>query len=223
MLHGRSKTLTSSNAQNVLPDYLTSGLKVVFVGSGASDVSASCGHYYANRGNSFWTLIHEAGLTDRCLSPIEDYSVLEYGLGLTDIVKSRHSGDDSKLLSIPLKKEARILENKIKAYSPYVICFTSKNAYKAFSNHEAKSFGQQSEKIGSSKIFVTPSPSGRVPSKKMFNGKTRSQWYKELASFVNNYKYFGLSSLVVTSKNLKNIFQIRRAYVLKTLNTEQGL
>ena len=139
--------MPNSNAQSVLPDYLARRLKVVFVGSGASDVSASRGRYYANRGNSFWKLIHEAGFTDRCLSPIEDYLVLRYGLGLTDVVKSRHSGDDSRLLGQPLEKEATILDSKIRDYSPRIVCFTSKNAYKAFSGHKARSFGQQPEKI----------------------------------------------------------------------------
>jgi len=181
--------LTTSDVQDVLPDYLAKGLKVVFVGSGASDVSASSGHYYANRGNSFWKLIYQAGFTDRYLSPSEDHLVLEYGLGLTDILKSKHSGNDSVLLKSLRKEDARILENKIKDYSPYVVCFTSKNAYGAFIGHRVEAFGQQEprafEKLGSL-VFVTPSPSGRVPPTERFNGKTRFQWYRELAVFVNN-------------------------------------
>ena len=161
------------------------GLRVVFVGSGASDVSASRGHYYANRGNSFWKLIYEAGFTDRLLSPVEDGSVMKYGLGLTDVVKSKHSGDDSRLLDKPLEEEASVLEGKIRDCSPRIVCFTSKNAYKAFFHHGAGSFGLQPEMIGSSMIFVTPSPSGRVPSNSLFNGKTRFQWYLKLAALVS--------------------------------------
>ena len=48
----------------MLPDYLSPGLKVVFVGTAAGERSAARGHYYAGRGNKFWELLWEAGLTD---------------------------------------------------------------------------------------------------------------------------------------------------------------
>jgi TDG/mug DNA glycosylase family protein len=171
----------------VLPDYLSKGLKVVFVGTGASDFSASRGHYYANPRNSFWKLLHVAGFTDRQLAPEDDHLVLEFGLGLTDVVKSRHSSDDSRLLDRSVENDATILLRKISSYSPCVVCFTSKNAYEAFYRRGAKSFGQQLEKIGSSIVFVTPSPSGRVPPNALFNFRTRSQWYGELAALANTY------------------------------------
>jgi TDG/mug DNA glycosylase family protein len=59
--------------KDVLKDILKEGLKIVFVGSAASDISASEKHYYANPRKSFWKLLYKAGLTDRQLSPKEDY------------------------------------------------------------------------------------------------------------------------------------------------------
>ena len=74
---------------NVLPDYLKAGLKLVFVGFNPSLRSAELGHYYAGRGNQFWPFLFEVGLTDRRLTPEEDHRILDYEIGLTDIVKGR--------------------------------------------------------------------------------------------------------------------------------------
>ena len=78
------------------------------------------------------------------------------------------------------------MRRKIERYKPKYVCFTSMNAYKAFSGHKAESFGLQSQPIGESKVFVTPSPSARVASTREFNGKIRLQWFKKLAEFIKN-------------------------------------
>jgi double-stranded uracil-DNA glycosylase len=69
-----------------LPDVLTSGLRVVIVGT--APAAPASGHYYAGRGNLFWQLLHEAGLTTELLTPEQDRLVVRYGIGLTDLHKS---------------------------------------------------------------------------------------------------------------------------------------
>jgi TDG/mug DNA glycosylase family protein len=170
---------------DVLPDYLTEGLRVVFVGTAASDVSAAHGHYYANPRNGFWRLLSQAGLTDRTLTPKEDHLLPTYGFGLTDVVKEEHSGDDTRLTTTQLTAGACLLAVKIKRYAPRLVCFTSKNAYRAFFRRPAPTFGLQADTIGDSRIFVTPSPSPRVPANRIMGGKTRLQWYRELGCTVN--------------------------------------
>ena len=82
---------------HVLPDLLRPGLRVVICGSAAGAVSAARGAYYAGPGNKFWRILAEVGLTPRRLEPGEFREVLNFGIGLTDLVKT-HSGSDAVLL-----------------------------------------------------------------------------------------------------------------------------
>jgi TDG/mug DNA glycosylase family protein len=170
---------------DVLPDYLEEGQWVVFVGTAASDVSAVQGHYYANPRNWFWRLLSRAGVTDRTLTPEEDHLLSTYGFGLTDVVKVQHSGNDARLPKELLTAGAHLLAVKIRRYVPQIVCFTSKNAYRAFFRRTALTFGLQADTIGDSRIFVTPSPSPRVPGSRVMGGKTRLQWYQALGGMVD--------------------------------------
>ena len=84
-----------------------------------------------------------------------------------------------------LVEDRKLLKAKIKKYSPRVVCFTSKYSYRAFFGYEPKSYGLQP--IGDnlkSHIFVVPSPSPQVMPNRRLSGKTRLEWFKELAEFL---------------------------------------
>ncbi|WP_422392985.1 G/U mismatch-specific DNA glycosylase [Moorella humiferrea] len=81
---------------DILPDVIKPGLKVIFCGMAAGNRSATIGSYYAGRGNQFWAVLYRIGLTPRQLQPREYRSLLSYGIGLTDLVKSV-SGNDNTL------------------------------------------------------------------------------------------------------------------------------
>ena len=164
----------------ILPDYLATELVILFVGTAASDISADKGHYYANPSNRFWQLLFDAGLTIHLLSAEEDHTITEYGLGLTDVVKTQHSGNDTQLLKQHIIAGRQPLQQTILQYAPKIVCFTSKNAFHAYFGYRAQFFGLQTETIGCSQVFITPSPSPRVPTSWTFNGKTRCTWYREL-------------------------------------------
>ena len=169
--------------KDVLKDILKEDLKIIFVGSAASDMSASEEHYYANPRNCFRKLLHEAGLTDRQLLPKDDSVLMRYGFGLTDVVKSEH-GSDYKLSKESFLEGKKPLKAKIRKFHPRVVCFTSKSSYRAFLE-KAKSYGLQPlVECLSSSVFIVPSPSPQVMPDKCLNGKTRLQWFKGLAAFV---------------------------------------
>src|ERR1700729_4350391 len=86
----------ASSPAHVLPDLLRPGLRIVFCGTAAGNVSATRGAYYAHPQNRFWSALHAFGLTPRQVRP-EDYAELsQWGLGLTDIAK-HVSGMDREL------------------------------------------------------------------------------------------------------------------------------
>ena len=150
-----------------LPDYLRPGLRLVFVGLNPGERSAMLGHYYAGRGNQFWNFLFESGLTPVPLKPEEDHRILEFGFGLTDIVK-RWSNSISGLRKDDLDHGVPALRSKLLWAAPAVIAFNGKTGMEWFQGGRAE-LGAQHSVLGSSRIYVLPSTSGR-------NGSlTRSQ------------------------------------------------
>jgi len=175
-------SLAEAELRPELPDYLRSGLRVVFVGFNPGDRSSQVGHYYAGRGNQFWNLLYESGLVNMPLKPEDDYRLLEFGIGVTDIVK-RWSRSSSELrrqdycLGIPLLRE------KLERAAPRAVAFNGKGAYQQFCGRSS-ALGLQRDCIGITRVFVLPSTSGR-------NGSlTRAQklvHFRRLANWVRQY------------------------------------
>jgi len=142
----------------VLPDLLEPELGVVFCGTAPSRRSAAEHAYYAHPGNYFWRALFEAGFTPRRLAPAEFRLLPQWRIGLTDLAK-RHSGNDSDLPADAFDVAA--LLDKIGTFRPRFIAFTSKNAAQAALGH-AVAYGEQPARIGDTRVFVLPSPSGQA-------------------------------------------------------------
>jgi TDG/mug DNA glycosylase family protein len=142
----------------ILPDLLQPGLVLVFCGTAAGRRSAAERAYYAHPGNLFWRALFEAGLTPRLLAPAEFPLLTGYGIGLTDLAK-RHSGNDADLPRDAFDVPA--LRARIERHAPRLLAFTSKNVARAALGH-AVNYGLQEETIGSTRLFVLPSPSGQA-------------------------------------------------------------
>lgn len=140
----------------VLPDLLQAHLKIVFCGTAPGTVSARRGAYYAGPGNAFWPTLFEVGLTPRRILPDEYPVITQFGLGLTDLAKHVY-GADSVLAATDFGRDE--LRAKILHHGPRILAFTSKRAGQEFLRRSV-SYGLQEEKIGSTLLFVLPSPSG---------------------------------------------------------------
>jgi double-stranded uracil-DNA glycosylase len=144
--------------EHVLPDVLQPGLALVFCGTAAGKRSAAERAYYAHPGNLFWRALFEAGLTPRQLAPAEFPLLPAFGIGLTDLAK-RHSGNDSELPRDAFDVPALIA--KIERHQPRLLAFTSKHAARAVLGRVVN-YGLQADVIGSTQLFVLPSPSGQA-------------------------------------------------------------
>jgi double-stranded uracil-DNA glycosylase len=142
-----------------LPDQLRDCLRLVFVGTAASQRSADVGHYYAHPGNRFWRTIHQVGITPRRYEPHEFPMLLELGIGFTDLCKTG-AGMDHQALVFPIDLPA--FREKIRRYRPGNVAFTSKKAASLFYNRPTKSLtlGRQPPQDDLPTIFILPSPSG---------------------------------------------------------------
>lgn len=148
--------------KNVLQDYLKPGLDLVFVGFNPSLKSAEVGYYYAGRNNQFWQFLYEAQLTDRLLKPEEDHLLLDYGIGVTDIIKGRATRGIGDLQNDEYVDGFGVLNNKLRKYKPRVVCFNGKSGYVKVVK-EKRDYGLQTEQLEGAILFFAPSTSGALP------------------------------------------------------------
>jgi TDG/mug DNA glycosylase family protein len=142
-----------------LPDQLQPNLRLVFVGTAASQRSADLGYYYAHPGNRFWRAIHEVGITPRRFEPREFPALLRLGIGFTDLCKTG-AGMDHQALAFPVDIPA--FRDKMLRVRPKTIAFTSKKAASLFYGRPttAIALGRQPALDDFPDVFVLPSPSG---------------------------------------------------------------
>jgi TDG/mug DNA glycosylase family protein len=161
---------------SVLPDILDSNLDVVFCGTAVGITSASSGHYYSGRGNKFWQLLHEAGITATRLRPEDDVTLLALGLGITDLVKDVAQSHDRGLDFSKTR-----FAGHIEKANPRWVAFnglTSGRAGARRLGHRATGLGQQPWHIGQSRVYVLPSSSAANAT---MHYDEKLQWWAKLA------------------------------------------
>ena len=127
-----------------LPDHLRKGMKLVIVGCNPSESSVRVGHYYAGRGNEFWPILYESGVVPEPFDYHDDKRVIEFGVGLTDLVKRPTKG---------------IEDLKLEEFTPHVVAFNGKRTYEQFAQRKCK-YGIQKELLYGARVYVLPSTSG---------------------------------------------------------------
>jgi TDG/mug DNA glycosylase family protein len=140
-------------------DVIAPGLKVLFCGINPGLYTAAVGHHFARPGNRFWPALHQAGFTDRQLSPFEEGELLELGYGVTNVV-NRATASADELHADDLIKGGRLLRRKVLKYGPTCLAVLGLGAYRAAFEMPGAKPGRQNETIGRSMIWVLPNPSG---------------------------------------------------------------
>ena len=144
---------------STVPDLIAPGLTVLFCGINPGLYSGATGHHFARPGNRFWRTLQAAGFTARLVRPWEERLLLEYGLGITNLV-SRATATAVELGLDELRAGRATLERKVRRYRPGAIGVLGIGAYRsAFSRPKAR-IGRQPELLGSTPLWVLPNPSG---------------------------------------------------------------
>jgi TDG/mug DNA glycosylase family protein len=172
----------------MLADHLEPGLDIVLVGLNPSLYSVRAGHYFANPRNRFWTALNQSGLVDAGadghpppLTPEQDYKLLDYGIGFTDVVK-RPTPQAFGLTPADFRQWAPVLKAKLLQYQPRIACFHGMMGYKAYLRYaegikEQPTLGLQERTIRNTRIFVLPNPS---PANAHFSLDNLVYWYRQL-------------------------------------------
>jgi len=134
-------------------------LKVLFCGINPSLYSAAIGQHFARPGNRFWPALVAGGLTPRRLFPFESDLFLSLGYGITNVV-GRATAAADELAAEEYVAGGLVLVEKVTRYRPRLVAFLGIGAYRvAFARPKAR-LGLQDERIGTSRLWVLPSPSG---------------------------------------------------------------
>jgi TDG/mug DNA glycosylase family protein len=143
---------------DVLSDLLQPSLRVVLCGTAAGTTSAAERAYYAHPQNKFWKILHETRLTPQQLQPRQYRTLLQHGIGLTDLVKVAAGMDRATLPKLSAADRAR-LTKAIMTFRPRFLGFTSKTAGQKFFDSQ-RDYGEQREMIGDTRVWILPSTSG---------------------------------------------------------------
>jgi double-stranded uracil-DNA glycosylase len=142
-----------------LPDYLREGLDIVLVGLNPGLYSAQVGHYFAYRHNRFWSALSASGLVPEPMGPEDDAQLLEWGIGLTDVVK-RPTRGIHELTPAEFRQGAKALQEKIAYYKPLIVCFIGLTGYRVCCGNK-NVLGKRTDRFGGAQVFVIPSTSPR--------------------------------------------------------------
>lgn len=140
-------------------DVIAPGLRVLFCGINPGLYTAAIGHHFGRPGNRFWPTLFAAGFTDRILSPYEERELLEDGYGITNVVNRATAAAD-ELTRDEIVAGGIRLRAKVRRWKPRFVAILGVGAYRlAFDQPKAK-LGLQSERIGDTRVWVLPNPSG---------------------------------------------------------------
>ncbi|WSA96765.1 G/U mismatch-specific DNA glycosylase [Streptomyces sp. NBC_01795] len=142
-----------------MPDVSAPGLRVLFCGINPGLLSAATGHHFARPGNRFWPTLHASGFTPRRLAPEEERELLSYGLGITNVV-ARATARADELAPAEFTEGGRLLEAKVTRLRPRLLAVLGITAYRAAFDERKASVGPQERRIGGSRVWLLPNPSG---------------------------------------------------------------
>ena len=142
-----------------IPDVLAPGLSVVFCGINPGLYSAATGCHFARPGNRFWPALYRSGFTPRPMLPQEQFDLLAYRLGVTNLV-DRGSARAEELSPAELSEGGRRLARKMRRLRPQWLAVLGVGAYRTAFAERAAVIGAQARTIGPTRIWVLPNPSG---------------------------------------------------------------
>lgn len=145
--------------ERTVPDVLAPDLRVLFCGINPGLWSGATGHHFARPGNRFWPALHRSGFTPRLLRPDEEETLLDLGLGITNVV-ARTTARADELTVEELAEGGRTLTTKVTALHPRWLAVVGITAYRTAFGVPRAAVGPQEGRIGDTRVWLLPNPSG---------------------------------------------------------------
>jgi double-stranded uracil-DNA glycosylase len=144
---------------NYQSDILAKGLNVIFCGLNPALSAAVAGHNFSNGTNRFWTVLHLAGFTDMRLQPQDERRLLEYGCGITAVVR-RPTKRAAEVSSEEFRRARIGFEAKMRQYAPRSIAFLGKRALSVMIGRPDVDWGRLPTEFAGTMTWLLPNPSG---------------------------------------------------------------
>ncbi|RAK77921.1 mismatch-specific DNA-glycosylase [Aspergillus fijiensis CBS 313.89] len=134
--HRRTRTRTPKpptppTTPSLLRDTIPKNLDLLLVGVNPGILTGVTGHAYAHPSNLFWKLLHWSGITAIRHPPSDTYALPGlYNIGNTNIVE-RPTRDASMLSRAEMDAGVPVLEAKVAAQRPAVVCLVGKSIWEA--------------------------------------------------------------------------------------------
>ena len=144
-----------------LPDYISPGVEILFVGINPGLRSAQTGHHFAGYSNRFWKLLFQSTLISEPLTYQEDWRLPEWKLGITNIISRPSAGIDA-LSPIEYRRGRAGLERKLARFQPRLVALLGVTILRIlFPNEHHAELGLTRVHLAATPIFLLPNPSGR--------------------------------------------------------------
>jgi TDG/mug DNA glycosylase family protein len=140
-------------------DVIAPDLAVLFCGINPGLYSGAVGHHFARPGNRFWKTLHAARFTPRVLSPFDERELIDFGLGITNLV-DRATATASGVTDDELRMGAAALRRKVRRYRPRWLAMLGLTAYRTAFSKPGASVGPTGASIGDTNTWLLPNPSG---------------------------------------------------------------
>jgi TDG/mug DNA glycosylase family protein len=144
---------------NYEPDILGKGLDVIFCGLNPASSAAATGYNFSSSSNRFWRVLHLAGFTDVRLQPQDERRLLEYGCGITAIVR-RPTRRAEEVLPEEFRRARRGFEVKMRQYAPRSLAFLGKRAFSSMLGPPEVAWGRSPMSFAGTMSWILPNPSG---------------------------------------------------------------
>ncbi|CAO1443379.1 unnamed protein product [Diamesa tonsa] len=168
--------------KRILPDHLTNNLDIVIVGINPGLFAAYKGHHYAGPGNHFWKCLYLSGLTSVQMTAEEDYKLLQYGIGFTNMVQRPTKGS-ADLTRKEIKEGSRVLLEKIRKFQPKIAVFNGKLIFEVFSGKKDFCFGKQPEPVEGTNTYMWVMPSSSARCAQLPRAADKVPFYAALKKF----------------------------------------
>jgi TDG/mug DNA glycosylase family protein len=145
-----------------LRDRIAPDVRVLFVGINPGVRSSLTGHHFAGFSNRFWKLLFESRLVPEAIGFTDDGRLPDWGYGITNIVPRPTPGIDTLTREEYAAGRVR-LRRKILRHRPAIVAMVGVTVFRAMypERKGPVALGLQQERIGTSRLFVLPNPSGR--------------------------------------------------------------
>jgi double-stranded uracil-DNA glycosylase len=146
-------------AGKTIPDVIGPGLSVLFCGINPGLRSGTVGHHFAHPGNRFWKALAASGFTETVLSPYNDHCLLNFGLGITNLVPFA-TRVAAEVDPSDLRQGVLDLSRKIRRWHPEAVAVLGLDAYRKGFERPRAIIGRQPEDLERAQMWVLPNPSG---------------------------------------------------------------